>query len=107
MGSMDAVPVIVGVGQVANKDPDRLRHPVELLEEASRRAVADAGAGADLLPDVGMVLSSPLSVFSDDDGGALRGRAPRDTAGRAGPGGLQRRRAPEEPGPGLSGRGDR
>ena len=58
-------PVIVGVGQVANKDPERLAHPVELIEDATRLAVADAGA--DVLPHIGMVLSSPLSIFSDDD----------------------------------------
>jgi acetyl-CoA C-acetyltransferase len=64
-----ARPVIIGVGQVANKDPERLVHPVELIEDATRRAIADAGA--DPLPHVGMVLSSPLSVFTDDDGGAM------------------------------------
>jgi acetyl-CoA C-acetyltransferase len=69
MGGGRRVPVIVGVGQVANKDPERLVHPVELLEAAVREAIADAGA--DLLPDVGTVLSSPLSVFADDDGGSM------------------------------------
>ncbi len=64
-----ARPVIVGVGQVANKDPDRLVHPVELLHDATCRAVDDAGA--DVLAHVGLVCSSPLSVFSDDDGGAM------------------------------------
>jgi acetyl-CoA C-acetyltransferase len=64
-------PVIVGVGQVANKDPERLVHPVELLEDATRLALADAGAGADVLARIGLVMSSPLSVFSDDDGGAM------------------------------------
>ena len=62
-------PVIVGAAQVANKDPERLLHPVDLLEKATRLAVDDAGA--DPLPQVGVVLSSPLSVFSDDDGGAM------------------------------------
>ncbi len=65
----ESKPVIVGVGQVANKDPDRLAHPVDLIEDATRLAVADAGA--DVLPYVGMVLSSPLSIFSDDDGGVM------------------------------------
>ena len=64
-----ARPVIVGAAQVANKDPERLAHPVDLIEDATRLAVADAGA--DPLPHVGLVLSSPLSVFSDDDGGAM------------------------------------
>lgn len=62
-------PVIVGAAQVANKDPDRLAHPVDLIEDAVRLAMADAGA--DPLPHVGLVLSSPLSVFSDEDGGAM------------------------------------
>ena len=64
-----ARPVIVGAAQVANKDPERLAHPVDLIEDATRLAVADAGA--DPLPHVGLVLSSPLSVFSDDDGGTM------------------------------------
>jgi acetyl-CoA C-acetyltransferase len=63
------LPVIVGVGQVANKDDDRIVHPVELLEDAVRLAVDDAGA--DLLPHVGAVFSSPLSVFSEEHGGAM------------------------------------
>lgn len=62
-------PVVVGVGQVANKDPDRLVHPVELLDEAARAAFADAGA--DPRDRIGAVYSAPLSVFSDDDGGAM------------------------------------
>jgi acetyl-CoA C-acetyltransferase len=62
-------PVIVGIGQVANKDPERLVHPVDLLEDATRLAVEDAGA--DVLPHVGMVLSSPLSVFTEEHGGAM------------------------------------
>ncbi len=62
-------PVIVGAAQVANKDPERLVHPVDLIEEATRAAFADAGAP--LGPHVGLVLSSPLSVFSDADGGAM------------------------------------
>jgi acetyl-CoA C-acetyltransferase len=62
-------PVIVGIGQVANKDPERLVHPVDLLEDATRLAVDDAGA--DVLPHVGMVLSSPLSVFTEEHGGAM------------------------------------
>lgn len=62
-------PVLVGVGQVANKDPERLVHPVELLEDATHLAVDDAGA--DVLAHVGAVLSSPLSVFSEEHGGAM------------------------------------
>jgi acetyl-CoA C-acetyltransferase len=62
-------PVVVGAAQVANKDPERLAHPVDLIEDAVRLVVADAGA--DPLAHVGLVLSSPLSVFSDEDGGAM------------------------------------
>ena len=69
MAQRGARPVIVGIGQVANKDPEHFVHPVALLEEATSRAVGDAGA--DVLPHVGLVLSSPLSVFSEDDGGAM------------------------------------
>ena len=36
---MGSAPVIVGIGQVANKDPERLGHPVDLLEDATRLAV--------------------------------------------------------------------
>ena len=64
-----AGPVIVGIGQVANKDPERLVHPVDLLEDATRLAIDDAGA--DVLPHVGMVLSSPLSIFTEEHGGAM------------------------------------
>ena len=39
---MSREPVIVGVAQVANKDPERVVHPVALLEEASRAAFDDA-----------------------------------------------------------------
>ncbi|MCU1373608.1 MAG: acetyl-CoA acetyltransferase [Actinomycetia bacterium] len=66
---MPSLPVIVGVGQVANKDDDRIVHPVELLEDAVRLALDDAGA--DLLPHIGAVFSSPLSVFSEEHGGAM------------------------------------
>lgn len=62
-------PVVVGIGQVANKDPERLVHPVELLEDAARRALADAGA--DLRDRIGAVYSAPLSIYSTDDGGAM------------------------------------
>ena len=66
---MTNVPVIVGVGQVANKQDDRIVHPVALLEAASRLAFDDAGA--DLAPHVRAVYSAPLSVFSEEHGGAM------------------------------------
>ena len=57
-------PVIAGIGQVANKDPERIVHPVDLLEEAGRIALQDAGISPDR---IGGVLATPLSVFSDED----------------------------------------
>jgi acetyl-CoA C-acetyltransferase len=66
---MKNVPVIVGVGQVANKQHDRIVHPVVLLEEASRLAFDDAGA--DLAAHLPAVYSAPLSVFSEEHGGAM------------------------------------
>ncbi|MCB0996384.1 MAG: hypothetical protein KDB21_14910, partial [Acidimicrobiales bacterium] len=61
-------PVIAGVAQVANRDEDRIVHPVELLEDAARAALSDAGIAADRVDGV---LSTPLSVFSTDDGAEL------------------------------------
>ena len=40
------VPVIAGIGQVANKDDERIVHPMELLEAAARMALDDAGIAA-------------------------------------------------------------
>jgi acetyl-CoA C-acetyltransferase len=57
-------PVIAGIGQVANKDDDRVVHPMELLEAAARLALGDAGIPAHR---VGAVLATPLSVYSPDD----------------------------------------
>jgi acetyl-CoA C-acetyltransferase len=57
-------PVIAGIGQVANKDDERIVHPMELLEAAARLALGDAG-----IPEqrIGAVLATPLSVYSPDD----------------------------------------
>lgn len=66
---MSQVPVVVGVGQVANKDPERIVHPVELIVEAGQLALADAGA--DLRSRIGAVYSAPLSVFSEARGADL------------------------------------
>jgi len=63
------IPVVVGVGQVANQDPDRIVHPVELIVEAARLALADSGA--DLRDRIGAVYSAPLSVFSEARGAEL------------------------------------
>ena len=61
-------PVIAGIGQVANKDPDRIVHPVELLAEAAELALKDAGIAAHR---VGGVMATPLSTFSSDDASQL------------------------------------
>src|SRR3954470_22252640 len=58
------VPVIAGIGQVANKDDERIVHPMELLEAAARIALDDAGIAP---ARVGGVLATPLSVYSPDD----------------------------------------
>jgi acetyl-CoA C-acetyltransferase len=63
------IPVVVGVGQVANKDPDRVVHPVELIVAAARSALADAGA--ELRDRIGAVYSAPLSVFTEARGADL------------------------------------
>lgn len=60
-------PVLVGVAQLANKDEDRILHPVELIAEAVEAAVVDARADRRLLDAVGKVYATPLSVFSEDD----------------------------------------
>jgi acetyl-CoA C-acetyltransferase len=57
-------PVISGVGQVANKDDERIVHPVELLEAAARLALSDAGIPAHR---IGGVLATPLSTYSEAD----------------------------------------
>jgi len=62
-------PVIVGVGQIANKDPDRVVHPSELMRDAVMMAVSDARA--DVLEHVGMVRSAPMSIFGDERGGEM------------------------------------
>lgn len=64
-------PVIVGVGEISNQDRTRIAHPVDLMDDAVRLALADAGAADTLLAHVGAVFSTPLSVFTDDDGGAM------------------------------------
>src|SRR4051794_23376773 len=66
---MSREPVIVGVAQLANKDSERIVHPVALLEAAARAAFDDAGA--DPTSHIGAVYSAPLSVFSEEHGGAM------------------------------------
>ena len=55
-------PVVVGVAQAANKDPDRIVHPMDLIETVVRAALDDAGAP--LLDRVDSVYTTPVSVFS-------------------------------------------
>lgn len=64
MAGKHRTPVIAGIGQVANKDNERIVHPMELLEAAARLALDDAGIPAHR---VGAVLATPLSVYSPDD----------------------------------------
>jgi acetyl-CoA C-acetyltransferase len=59
-----STPVISGVGQVANKDDERIVHPVDLLEAAALLALADAGIPVDR---IGGVLATPLSTYSEAD----------------------------------------
>lgn len=51
---LDRIPVLVGVGQVTEKEPDleRLSSPVDLMEQATWKALADAGIGRERLADL-------------------------------------------------------
>jgi acetyl-CoA C-acetyltransferase len=62
------LPVIAGTGQVANKDGDRIVHPMVLLEEASRLALEAAGIGP---TEVGGVFTTPLSALAESDPAAM------------------------------------
>jgi acetyl-CoA C-acetyltransferase len=54
-------PVIAGVGQVANRDDDRILHPLDLIEQAVRAALDDAGIKRDAIDGV---LTTPMSVWA-------------------------------------------
>jgi acetyl-CoA C-acetyltransferase len=56
-------PIIAGIGQIANRDEERVAHPGELLQEAARLALSETSSA--VLPHIGAVYSTPLSVFSD------------------------------------------
>jgi len=47
----DSTPILIGAGQVTDKepDPDRACSPLDLMETAARRAAADAGIGHECL----------------------------------------------------------
>ena len=62
------LPVIAGTGQVANKDDDRIVHPMVLLEEAARMALEAAGIGPN---KVGGVFTTPLSALAESDPAAM------------------------------------
>lgn len=55
-------PVIVGAAQAANKDPERILHPMDLVEEVVRAAFDDAEAKLEAHVDA--VYTTPVSVFS-------------------------------------------
>ena len=69
MSSHARFPVVIGVGQIANKEPERIVHPTELMREAVLAAVSDAHA--DVLAHIGAVRSAPLSIFGDERGGEM------------------------------------
>ncbi|HJR19292.1 MAG TPA: acetyl-CoA acetyltransferase, partial [Actinomycetota bacterium] len=55
-----AVPVVIGVGDLADRVPDddltSAKEPLSLLEEAARLAAKDAGPGAELLAELDSIL---------------------------------------------------
>jgi acetyl-CoA C-acetyltransferase len=62
------LPVIAGTGQVANKDDDRIVHPMVLVEEAARMALDAAGVHS---KKVGGVFTTPLSALAESDPAGL------------------------------------
>ena len=58
-------PVIVGVGQIVNKDDDRIISPLEGIEAAVRAAVEDSGQSA--LDHVGALYLAPPWMQGSDD----------------------------------------
>lgn len=58
-----STPALVGAAQVANKDDDRIVAPADLVVEAARRALADAGL------DVGAVRGVLATPFTTTDAG--------------------------------------
>lgn len=65
---MNVRPAIAGVAELANKDEDRIVHPITLIEEAARAALDEAGIDAS---HIGGVWSPPLSIFSEEDGASM------------------------------------
>jgi acetyl-CoA C-acetyltransferase len=63
---MEERPVIVGIGQVANRDDEVLHSPLDLMAQAETRALLDAGGLPRTAVDAVMVL--PASVGRDVSG---------------------------------------
>jgi acetyl-CoA C-acetyltransferase len=58
----ERIPVIVGIGQVANKDPERILSPLDLARAAVDLAVDDTAVK--LGPQIDAVYITPASVFA-------------------------------------------
>ena len=71
VGSVEPIPVVVGVGQVTHRDDEDARgaEPLALIAAAARAADADAGGG--VLARVDTVDLMPVGAWPYDDLGAL------------------------------------
>jgi acetyl-CoA C-acetyltransferase len=59
----ERIPVIVGIGQLANKDPERILSPLDLVREALDLALADA---VGVRPEhIDAIYGTPASVFAE------------------------------------------
>ncbi|MEG8183140.1 crotonase/enoyl-CoA hydratase family protein [Nocardia terpenica] len=65
-----ATPVLVGVGQLVQREPDPARDPAQLAAAALRRAAADAGPGAVLLRQAQAVFAVACASWQYRDLGA-------------------------------------
>ena len=67
------LPVLVGGGQTIDqpKDPTTGNEPLALMEDATRRAAADAGAGTHLLAAVDTIAVTNIVCYDYGDAGAL------------------------------------
>jgi acetyl-CoA C-acetyltransferase len=66
-----STPVVVGVGQVVQREPDAGRDPVALSAAALRAALADSGATTDLLAAADLVYAVPSASWTYGDQAAL------------------------------------
>lgn len=69
---MPRTPIVAGTAQVANKDEDRIVHPMVLVEQAARQALDRAGVDPDA---VGGIYTTPLSALTEDDAAGMLGAA--------------------------------